>query len=405
MHTRYRIPAPIVILMLLSMLFSLTARELPKGGAPICDFGELVRPEVIFPEMYAVLDDLTPAISWEFPGSGCLPEFTNLEVWSVENYLHGASAGYLVMGGHPVGYNFTWPEDNPLLPGHTYFLRLTPTAVDGESYLPGPGAFVAFSTGPVCGAGEMPVAPRPHWFPNDWTVDPTPGFSLEWNNNLTCWPEDGFVVQLSRTPTFTRVIEMTTPMESLWVYSGMVADLPIANCTRYFWRVRADLPGRDDEPWSETWTFTTHIPMTFCLEDVFRPYLDELPIVTPPIATLIDDAACRSGPSMDYAIVDYLAQGLSLPISGRNPTSTWWQVYLPNLNSCWVYEDLVDIGGDTGLVMVIDPEPPHLVLPTATHTPESVVNCAQYTNPNTCIANPACWWDSSVPPNGVCKNK
>jgi hypothetical protein len=103
--------------------------------------------------------------------------------------------------------------------------------------------------------------------------------------------------------------------------------------------------------------------------------------------------------------LDILAQGLSLPINGRNQASTWWQVLDANIQrSCWLAGNVIDLSGDTNSVPVIA-----VAAPTPTDTPVPVgpgpVNCAQYTS-NTCPQHAdACRWDPKAAPGGKCVNK
>ncbi len=127
---------------------------------------------------------------------------------------------------------------------------------------------------------------------------------------------------------------------------------------------------------------------------------------------VLTDANCRSGPTRDYPVRSFVAAGSEYGIRARNSRGDAWMIFDPAINgTCWIYGGLVEVFGDTDLVMVIDPEPPHLTMP---ETPEAtdaqssppVVDCSQYnTNPQACNANQACYWDSNVPPNGACKNK
>jgi hypothetical protein len=91
-------------------------------------------------------------------------------------------------------------------------------------------------------------------------------------------------------------------------------------------------------------------------------------------------------------------------IQGTNRAGDSWMVYDPSIaKACWVFGDLVEVVGDTGLVMVIDPEPPMLVLPT--ETPASV-DCSQWSSDQpACIANPSCKWDPNLHPTSPCVNK
>jgi hypothetical protein len=124
----------------------------------------------------------------------------------------------------------------------------------------------------------------------------------------------------------------------------------------------------------------------------------------PPMARVLEPANCRSGPSMDYQLLSILPAGNEYEIQARNTPGDSWMVFDPSINNtCWVADDLVEVVGDTGLVMVIDPDPPMLLMPTG--TPASV-DCSQWsTNQNACVANPTCTWQPNLHPSSPCVNK
>jgi hypothetical protein len=380
----------------------LGACSLTKGGAPVCEYEQLTRPELTYPEMYSVIDDTTPTITWDYPESECIPDYTTIEIFGADreyiDYMHGYA--YPLIRYVPAITSYTWEAGGE--PGHSYTVWLYPHSEDDRSAWGGLAG--AFTIGPLCEAGDALLAPTPLWFPDDWTIDPTPGFELEWVNSMTCWPGGDFVVQLSRSPAFTTVIEMTSPMEELWVYSFLVEDLPIENCARYYWRVRAEMPGSEAEPWSEVRSFVTHVPMTICPGDLFGPWLEDEPIGIPPSLTPEEPANCRSGPTLDYPILSVLPVGGSYEIRGRNLAGDSWQVLDPAIGAaCWVYGDLVQVTGDTDQVsLIIPPLPPE---PGEDETP-AAVDCSQYsTEYKACIANPACTWQPNLYPSDPCRNK
>jgi CSLREA domain-containing protein len=76
-----------------------------------------------------------------------------------------------------------------------------------------------------------------------------------------------------------------------------------------------------------------------------------------PTATLRQNANCRRGPGTEYDSVTNLPQGLTAPITGRNPDSSWWQVQVPGTQTrCWLAGENVDTSGDTGQVPIVEPE-------------------------------------------------
>jgi CSLREA domain-containing protein len=84
-----------------------------------------------------------------------------------------------------------------------------------------------------------------------------------------------------------------------------------------------------------------------------------------PVALALDNANCRKGPGVGYESMAMLTQGQAYDLTGRSPLGDWWRVALPNGLACWVSDILVDVSGDTGQVLVVEPPP----LPTDTPTP------------------------------------
>ncbi len=78
-----------------------------------------------------------------------------------------------------------------------------------------------------------------------------------------------------------------------------------------------------------------------------------------PIARLVENANCRSGPTIKYQIMDILTDGTELPIQGRNRAGDSWLVEdLTIGKNCWVSGSMVEVIGDTSLVEIINPDPP-----------------------------------------------
>ena len=80
------------------------------------------------------------------------------------------------------------------------------------------------------------------------------------------------------------------------------------------------------------------------------------------IVTAKQPAACRQGPANEYPEVDFVEEGFTAPILGRNEENTWFVVAGPNWGEeCWIWEGLLETSGDINPVPVL-PNPP-LVLP------------------------------------------
>jgi len=68
----------------------------------------------------------------------------------------------------------------------------------------------------------------------------------------------------------------------------------------------------------------------------------------PPIATTIRYANCRSGPGSAYNLVAGLKPDQEFPILGKSASESWWQVQFDDSGiNCWIWEDLIEICGET----------------------------------------------------------
>jgi uncharacterized protein YraI len=300
------------------------------------------------------------------------------------------------------GTYYTVPAEAGLQPGETYYYRVTARTEADE----GTGSVIAwFSTGPLC-SGSTSLQPPTLIYPPDGSSVYFPDtVDLEWDNEMTCWPAGDFFLEISTTEDFSAPVWYGTThyLESVWIQNDPPPVSPFVNCTHYYWRVRADPAGGGEGPYSETWSFTMNRTPLFC------PIID-IPVVITyephwPFAEVKTSASCRSGPTLDYPVIDYLEVGESVPVEGRNEDSSWWYILSPRLQSgCWVSGLLVELTGDGSQVPVVAAPP--LVLPGPTDTPFPVVTCSSYTDPNSCIAN-GCNWHFSTPnqPNaGFCTN-
>lgn len=95
-----------------------------------------------------------------------------------------------------------------------------------------------------------------------------------------------------------------------------------------------------------------------------------MPNLGPPMATAIQDANCRYGPGQVYAVIGYLLQDQTAPIVGRNAETTWWVIErVDNSATCWIWDGVVTVSGDTSNVPVVTPPPTPTSTPTQTPSP------------------------------------
>ena len=100
---------------------------------------------------------------------------------------------------------------------------------------------------------------------------------------------------------------------------------------------------------------------------VFTP--TPTPSPTPEYAVAVAKSAgnVRSGPSTAYARIGTLRAGANYRITGQNEASDWWQIAFDN-KSGWVSSDVVNIGGSTADVAVVQVAPPPTAAPRAATT-------------------------------------
>lgn len=100
---------------------------------------------------------------------------------------------------------------------------------------------------------------------------------------------------------------------------------------------------------------------------VFTP--TPTPSPTPEYALAVAKSAgnVRSGPSTAYPRIGTLRTGASYQITGQNEASNWWQIAFDG-KSGWVSGDIVNIGGNTEGVAVVQVAPPPTAAPRAPAT-------------------------------------
>ena len=86
----------------------------------------------------------------------------------------------------------------------------------------------------------------------------------------------------------------------------------------------------------------------------------------------------RSGPGLDYPIVDLLQAESASAIVAKSVAGDWWEIELPGGDSGWVYAQLVTTDGDVQAVAVAAniPTPPPTATPAPTSEPAAAVVAA-----------------------------
>lgn len=154
----------------------------------------------------------------------------------------------------------------------------------------------------------------------------------------------------------------------LWLSRSLTIDETGATGTEgvngeLFWTARAF--GRDGEILIEEGPFVIPVTPVDCEGDALLLPSIDFPAPTlaaqtqlvptssvPAIFTLSRDAICRSGPSLDYKIAEYVSNGSQIPVQARSKDSIWLVVLLPNGVRCWISSQLGTIDGDPNLLPV-----------------------------------------------------
>ena len=333
-------------------------------GLTTCSPGQLAAPPLSSPAMWAVVDNLSPTLSWSpneppsvaypYPYADCHPGGYDVNLGDIPS-LWGA-----VVGNTPNGTT-DWTPSTPLLPGREYAWRVSATTggTDGPS-----SNQRIFFTGPVCATADL-VAPDLIGPPNGSQV-PTLNPSLSWQYPNPCLPQ-GYRIDLSIESAFvnTSLSGGTGNPSTTWAPGADLTD-----CTWYYWRV-APINDITLGPYSTTRTFRTDFsgtcaPVGGPTVIIVTPpgIILTVPViggtaVLPPIFHLGDNVNCRKGPGVEYGVVTSYLAGQEFPVDGRNDASTWVRLKVNVTARCWVAVSSGQFSGDVpGLPVLPDPPTP-----------------------------------------------
>jgi hypothetical protein len=200
------------------------------------------------------------------------------------------------------------------------------------------------------------------------------------------WAECGFEWEQGESPDCTIPTEAEVSSDSTFTtgvmpLEGCVIHGVIEPCHTYYWRVREYV--RDQVgPWSGVASFRT------APQEGWDSCYQGLGAIE---AMVIEDSACRNGPSVAYSIAGYAASGDRRMIVGRNAAGTWLQT----AEGCYINRDLLKVdvvqgtpfpgGADVGSLMSTIPEVPDPPLPTAPGM------CKSTLGPDDCVKYGGTW--------------
>jgi hypothetical protein len=242
-----KIARPICLILSLTLL-GLSACNLPSatvtipkgGGGGDCS-GTPAGPMLNSPSMWAVVNDLTPALSWLYTDPACVPDGYNVHLRT--GPLFGDDLGGSTSAN-------SWVPASDLQPGTEYAwgVQAVNDAITGpyagESY---------FFTGPMCSADNLQavsiLSPM-----NNWTIHDLNDLTLMWDYPGDCLPEY-YWIGLTTNLMFdgSPLNGATGNPSTRWAPGD-----PLTDCTRYYWMVR---PGLGDTlgPYSQVYTFRVEI--------------------------------------------------------------------------------------------------------------------------------------------------
>ena len=246
------------------LLAALAGCNLPAGSD--CDAEDLPAVINMVPALGAVVDSLSPALTWDYEGS-CAPDAFEVRLMSDERdqsaTVDGLSEG--------------WSPPTPLEPATVYHWYVTPVSGSTE----GGFAWAEFRTGPICELGDPSAYPAPvltspadgtvvtatTWVsmgPDDRMI--TPLVELSWEGSSGCLVPGRYEVQVSRSPAFNPSRNISTG----WTYQTheryfFPPGVEWHDCERFYWRVTALLGDDLEGQTSEAWSFVANTSGAICL--------------------------------------------------------------------------------------------------------------------------------------------
>lgn len=403
----------LLMILLISSFLLMTACEF---DAPTCT--EMPTPILISPggsvEDTWLEPVAYPTFTWSFSGE-CEPDSFRLIVSTIKGdpAFYGAEFKFLEVeinrteAGPTIVYAdgstariHAYTSSEPFDVG-TYYWRITPYSGDFHGERSEWMAFTVFS--PCASPSQYTLAPRLVYPRNGQTVN-TIRPKFLWLDENTCSIPGYYIVQVDETGLFLGAGMYESPRYNWPEWSGFVLDY----CKTYYWHVLPVFGYWVDDigPVSQVYTFNTAAADGgACDASASTPAAEASGI---PYAEVVVNANCRTGPTLEYPVMDTLPAENQYEIHARNRLGGAWLIFNSRINDfCWIDADLVRVIGDTSLVDIVDLEPPHQEPPAIdTSDAPTSVDCSIFNqNPVECENNNACWWDPSVAPNGVCKNK
>ncbi len=140
----------------------------------------------------------------------------------------------------------------------------------------------------------------------------------------------------------------------------------------------------------------TNTPTQLPPTATFTPTVTSTPSPTYalPLLSFEGDINCRSGPGLDYEIIDTYKKGAEAEIVGKHPSSDFWVVKDPNgSGTCWVVGEYASASGSLWTVPTVTPPPTRTPSPPAAPTLQEFNYSCAWNGTNTTMTISIEWSD------------
>ncbi len=216
------------------------ASEAPTGCPP----ASLVAPDVGAQDA-AVIDSLRPTLAWSY-GGVCPPDGYRIEVAP-----GGDFSGPAAVVGAAAADEGSWTPEQDLLPATRYTWKVA--AVSAGAIGPY-SARQEFWTGPGCGGGDLQPPQLVSPVDGSYVQDSSPPLDFDYPESACL--QEWFSIQVSPDADFSTLALHTTVGPSTQFDSNLAY---LADCTLYYWRVKAIFGEDVSGPYSAVSAFFTDV--------------------------------------------------------------------------------------------------------------------------------------------------
>lgn len=111
----------------------------------------------------------------------------------------------------------------------------------------------------------------------------------------------------------------------------------------------------------------------------FTPTETATPTEVPPVAFIYASSVCRHGPGTAFTIHTHFLEDSSALVRGKLEDGAWLLVEPEDIGeTCWIFEDIVDLDKEIAMVPVLTPPPFPTPAPVPTKTEEELARGPKY---------------------------